>query len=162
MEQYVYCFVIFAVAIVVMYKFKKPPHILAADGFSCNAVVDHDTRKLKSEWVLVQDIIIDRHLERRSQNSPDCFYSAVPSAVLLKFYQKQLSVRGFDVRNLFCTEFLVFENIHNEIVVCHRAGSGTRFCGKITLGDLNDCEIKFLWGKLRFNIAPYLLFKFAE
>ena len=66
------------------------------------------------------------------------------------------------MRNLFCAEFLVFENIHNEIVVCHCAGSGTRFGGEITLGDLNDCEIKFLRVKLRFNIAPYLLFKFAE
>ena len=75
--------VILAVAVVVVYEFQKLPHLLTADCFSCHAVVDHNSRKLKPKRVLGENIIIYRHLKRGAKYASNRFDGAVPSPLFL-------------------------------------------------------------------------------
>lgn len=92
MEQDVNGLVVFAVTVIVMNELQELPHLVPADGFSCNAVVDHHTSKLKPEGVLLQTVIVDRHLESRSENTPDRLHAAVSPPIALQFDQEQLCI----------------------------------------------------------------------
>ena len=62
-EQNINCFVVFAVTVIVVYELQELPHLVPRDGFPRHAVINHHTGKLKSEGILLQAVIIDRHLE---------------------------------------------------------------------------------------------------
>jgi hypothetical protein len=68
MEQDIHDFVVLAVAVVVMDEFQELLHLVPGDGFSGYAVVYHNPCKLKAEGVLVEQVIIDGHLESRSKD----------------------------------------------------------------------------------------------
>ena len=67
-------------------EFQKFTLLLAGNCFSGNRIVDDHGCQLKSKRILADQVIINRHLKRRSQNTPDRMDRTVPSAVhLLKF-----------------------------------------------------------------------------
>ena len=92
MKQDVDRFVVFAVSVVIVNESQELAHLFTGDGFSGLAVVDHHACKLESEGVLDDDIIIDRHLESRSQNTTHRFDCAVTPAVALQLNQKQFCI----------------------------------------------------------------------
>ena len=68
MEQDINNLIVFAVAVVVMDEFQELLHLIPGDGFSGYAIVYHHPCKLKAEGVLVEQVIIDGHLESRSKD----------------------------------------------------------------------------------------------
>ena len=68
MEQDINDLIVFAVAVVVMDEFQELLHLVPGDGFSGYTVVYHHPCKLKAEGVLVEQVIIDGHLESRSKD----------------------------------------------------------------------------------------------
>ena len=121
-EQDVECFVVSAVVIIVSYEFQELAHLIFCDGLSRHTVVDYHPGKLKTEWVLLEHIIVDRHLEGGSEHTPHCFDAAVPFAVSLHFDQKQLRVRSFDVTDPLPAEILLIQKVQYEFVVRGCAG----------------------------------------
>ena len=103
-EQYVYHLVVFAVAVVVMNKLQELPHLIPGDGFSRHAVVHHNTGKLEPEGILLQTVIIHRHLESRLQDSADRLYGAVAFSLCLETDQEQLCIGGLHLSDLPAAE----------------------------------------------------------
>ena len=65
-EKDVECLVVFAVHIIVMYKFEELVHLFLGNSFSGHTVIDHHASQLKSKLIFIQDIVIYCHLECRS------------------------------------------------------------------------------------------------
>ena len=117
MKQDIKDLVVFAVAIIVVHEFEELPHLVPRDSLSRHAIVDHYPGKLKGEWVLLQAVIIDRHLESGPEHPPDRFYTAVPLPVSLKFDQEQLGIRGFYVPDLLTTEIFLCQEIPHKLLI---------------------------------------------
>lgn len=117
MEQDIENLVVFAVAVVVVDELQEVPHLLPRDGFPGVAVVHHNRSELELKRVLPQDVIIDRHLECRSQDAPYRVDRAVALAVLLHLDQEQLGVRHMDVHDLPVSKILLHKEVLHEIVV---------------------------------------------
>ena len=62
-EQNVHDLIVFAVAVIVMDEFQKLIHLIPGDGFTGHAVVYHHAGELKGEGILVEQIIVHRHLK---------------------------------------------------------------------------------------------------
>jgi hypothetical protein len=64
-----------------------------AQEYSCDCVIYQYSGKLKSEWILYQNVIIHRHLKGRAQHSPDGMNGTVAFPILLlQFDKKQLCI----------------------------------------------------------------------
>ena len=103
-EQDVNCLVVFAVAVIVMYELQEFPHLVPGDGLPCYAIVNHHTGKLKPEGILLQAVIIDRHLESRPENAPDRLHAAVPPAITLELDQEKFSIGKKTDACLYCSK----------------------------------------------------------
>lgn len=75
-----------------MDEFQEPAHLVTADGFSGFTVIDHHACKLESEGVLYDNIVIDRHLKSRAQDTTHRLDRAVAPAVALQLNQEQLCI----------------------------------------------------------------------
>ena len=85
--------IVFAIAVVVPYKFQELPHLVPSDGLASNAVVDNNTGKLEGERILNEQIVIDCHLESRAEYAANCLDGGIAAAVFLELYEKQLRMR---------------------------------------------------------------------
>ena len=94
MEQYVECLVVSAVVVIVVHKLQELAHLVFGDSLSRHAVVDHHPGKLEPEWILLQVVVIDCHLEGRTKHASHCFDTAVSLAISLHLDQEELRVRG--------------------------------------------------------------------
>lgn len=117
MEQDIEDLIVLAVAVVVVDELQEVPHLLPRDGFPGVAVVHHNRSELELKRVLPQDVIIDRHLERRAQDAPDRVDRAVSLAVLLHLDQEQLGVRHVDVHDLPVSKILLRKEVLHKVVV---------------------------------------------
>ena len=95
-EQDVDHFVILAVDVVVMHKLQELPHLVLCDGFSRHAVVNYNSRELKPEWILLQAIIIYRHLESGPEHAPNRLHTAAAPPITLQLDQEELCIGRFD------------------------------------------------------------------
>ena len=75
--------IILAEMIVVPDKFQKGSLLLPCDRFSGNAVVDHNGIQLKFKGVLIQKVVVHRHLESRSNHTTDRVNGAVAPSIVL-------------------------------------------------------------------------------
>ena len=92
MEQDADDLIIFTVDVIIMDEFQELPHLLFGDGLSCYTVVDNYRSQFKTKRVLVQNIVIHRHLEGRPQHTSDRMNRTISSAVTLLLYQEQLCI----------------------------------------------------------------------
>ena len=92
MEQNINDLIVFAVAVIVMNKLQELLHLILGDGLSRNAVVYHHPGKFKTEGVLVEQIVIDSHLECRPQNTAHGLDCGITFPVLLELDQKELCI----------------------------------------------------------------------
>ena len=92
MKQDVECLVVSAVVVVIVHKLQELAHLVFGDGLPCHAVVDHHPGKLEPEWILLQVVVIDCHLEGRTEHASHCFDTAVSLAISLHLDQKHLLV----------------------------------------------------------------------
>lgn len=83
MEQNEYRFLVFAVGVIVMDEFQEFAHLLFRNSLSGLAVVYDHTGKLEAEGVLDENVIIDRHLKSRSQNTAHSLDGTVAPAGVL-------------------------------------------------------------------------------
>ena len=120
MEEDINHLVIFAIGIVIMDELEEFPHLVFGNCLPCHAVIYHHCSQFKAEWVLMQHVIIHRHLERRSEDSTHRFDGAVSFPVLLQFYQKQLCIRCLNLGNLFLTESFLLQKVLHKIVIGER------------------------------------------
>ena len=105
-------FVILAVHIIVMYELEELSHLVFCDCLSCNCIIYQYPGKLKSEWILYQNVIIHRHLKGWSKYSPYGVDGTVTLAIfLLQLYQEQLCIGGFHYSNflLSMSKIIVFD-----------------------------------------------------
>ena len=65
-----------------MHKAKEISHLLFGNGLSCNRVINHNPGKLKLEWILHKDVIVNRHLECRAKNPSHRFDGAMPLSMV--------------------------------------------------------------------------------
>ena len=93
MKEYVHHFILFAVHHIVMHKLQELSHLVFCDCLSCDCIIYQYSSKLKSEWILYQNVIIHCHLKGWSQHSPDGMNGTVAFSIfLLQFYKEQLCI----------------------------------------------------------------------
>lgn len=79
-----------------MHKLQKLLHLIFCDCLSCDCVIYQYSGKLKSEWILYQNVIIHRHLKGWAQHSPDGMNGTVAFPILLlQFDKEQLCIGCF-------------------------------------------------------------------
>jgi hypothetical protein len=69
--------------LVLCHKFQKSPFLLSCNGFPCHAVIHDNRGKLKLKRILAYQVVIDSHLESRSDNAPYRMDGTVTPPVLL-------------------------------------------------------------------------------
>ena len=92
MEQDVECLVVSAIVVIVVYKLQELAHLVFRDSLSCHAVIDHHPGKLEPEWILLQVVVVDCHLEGGTEHASHCFDTAVSLAISLHLDQEKLRV----------------------------------------------------------------------
>ena len=101
MEENIDHFVIFTVGIIVMNKLQELVHLVPRNRFPGRAAVHEHAHQLKSERVLVQDIIVYCHLESGTKNTSHALNRRIAPAVRLQFDQEELGVLCFDFADFF-------------------------------------------------------------
>lgn len=91
-EQNVDHLVILAVDVIVMDELQELPHLVFCNRLPCHAVIDNHSCQFKGKGILMQHIIIHRHLESRTEDATHGFDGTVPLPVLLQLDQKELCV----------------------------------------------------------------------
>ena len=102
MKGYVHHFIVFAVHHIVMHKLQKLSHLIFCDCLSCDCVIYQYSGKLKSEWILYQNVIIHRHLKGWSQHSTDGMNGTVAFSIfLLQFDRNSFASEVFTLLIVF-------------------------------------------------------------
>ena len=102
---------------VLCHKFQKSPFLLSCDSFPCHTVVHNNSGKLKLKRILAYQIIIDSHLESRSNNTPYRMNGTVTPSVLLQFDKPAFSVRQFHFINSLLPEILFFDDVDHKFII---------------------------------------------
>ena len=96
MKEYLHHFIVFAVHHIAMHKLQELSHLVFCNCLSYDCIIYQYSGKLKSEWILYQNVIIHCHLKGWSQHSPDGMNGTVAFPIfLLQFYKKQLCIGCF-------------------------------------------------------------------
>ena len=104
LKQDIYTLIVSAKMLIVRHKFKKSSFLLSCDCFSCHTVIYNNSSKLKFKRIFAYQIIINRHLKCRPNDTPYRVNGAVTPSVFLQFYQPTLFLRQF---NLVNSSFLI-------------------------------------------------------
>ena len=114
----IYSLIVSAKMLVVRHKFKESPFLLSCDCFSCHAVIHDNSSKLKFKRIFAYQIIINRHLKCRSNDTSNRVNGAVTPSVFLQLYQPALRVRQFNLVNSLFTKFFFLDNIEDKVIIC--------------------------------------------
>lgn len=92
-------------------------HLVFVNYLSCDCIIYQYSGKLKSEWILYQNIIIHRHLKGWSQHSSNGMNGTVAFPIfLLQFDKEQLCIGCFHTSyRLFAKCFLRKQSLHCNI-----------------------------------------------
>ena len=161
-EQNVHDLIVFAVAVIVMDEFQKLIHLIPCDGFAGHAVVYHHAGKLKGERILVEQIIVHRHLKCRSQYAAHSLDRGIAPAVLLELDQKELRVRGLHLTDLLKSKLLFLQKINHEVVIHESVWPDTGFGGEVAFHQFQHGHIFLCRIEQRVKIPPDLLLKLAQ
>ena len=91
-EQDVDRFIVFAVYVVIVNELQELAHLVFGDSLPRHAVIDHHPGKLEPEWILLQVVVVDCHLEGGTEHASHCFDTAVSLAISLHLDQEKLRV----------------------------------------------------------------------
>ena len=142
MKEYVHHFIVFTVHHIVMHKLQELSHLVFCDCLSCDCVIYQYSGKLKSKWILYQNVIIHRHLKGRAQHSPDGMNGTVAFPILLlQFDKEQLCIGCFHTSYcLFAKCFLRKQSLHCNISL-FRALPYSGLCFQISVYKFTDCHL---------------------
>ena len=100
-------------------KFQKFTLLLSGNCFSGDRIV-HDHRcQFKSKWILTDQVIVNRQLKSRSQNTSDGVNGAVPSAIhLLKLDQPRLCIGQANLVNALLSKRFFVQDIDHGLISC--------------------------------------------
>ena len=96
MKQDVECLIVSAVVVIVVYELQEFAHLVLRNGLSRHAVVYYNSSELKPEWILLQAIIIYRHLESGPEHAPNRLHTAAAPPITLQLDQEELCIGRFD------------------------------------------------------------------
>ena len=161
-EQNVHDLIVFAVAVIVMDEFQKLIHLIPGDGFAGHAVVYHHAGELKGEGILVEQIIVHRHLKSGTQDAAHGLDRGVAPAVLLELDEKQLRVRGFHLTDPLPGEFFLLQQIGHELIVHESIRFDACLGRKIPLHQFHHLQVLLRRIEQGVKVAADLLLQFPE
>ena len=144
-----------------MHKLQELSHLVFCDCLSCDCIIYQYSSKLKSEWILYQNVIIHRHLKGWSQHSPDGMNGTVAFPIfLLQFYKEQLCIGSFHTSyRLFAKCFLRKQSLYCNIsLFCTLPYSG--LCFQISVYQFTDRHLSVYDIYKQIQICVYLFFQF--
>src|SRR5699024_6643613 len=111
LEQDIDTFIVSGKMLIVLDKFQKCSLLFSCNRFSCYAVIDNYSSKLKIKWILAYQIIVNGHLKRRPHNTSDGMDGTVAPAILLQLNKPCSGIRYFDFVNPLLSKALFRDNV---------------------------------------------------
>ena len=148
--------------IVVLDKFQKGSLLFPCNRFSGNAVVDHNGIQFKIKGVLIQKIIIYRHLESRSDHTTNRMNGAVAPSIILQFNQPFLGIRLLYLINPFLSKDFLLDNVDDKPVVRHGIVANATLLTDILFYKLQHGQIATIGNEIGIQIFLNLLFLFSQ
>jgi len=149
--------------LIILDEFQKFTLLLTGNCFSGNRIVDNHGCQLKSKRILADQIIINRHLKRRSQNTSDRVDGTVPSAIhLLKFDQPRLCIRQANLVNSLLSKRFFIQNVDHGLISRLGVMTDTRFQRSIFLYQFNYRVIAATGNDMVKQIRLNLLFLLSQ
>ena len=163
MKEYLHHFIVFAVHHIAMHKLQELSHLVFCNCLSYDCIIYQYSGKLKSEWILYQNVIIHCHLKGWSQHSPDGMNGTVAFPIfLLQFYKEQLCIGSFHTSyRLFAKCFLRKQSLYCNISL-FRALPYSGLCFQISVYQFTDCHLSVHDIYKQIQICVYLFFQFTK
>ena len=108
--------IIIIVATVVLNELQIFLLLLSGQGITHISILRHNIRQLELEWILADDVILHRHLKRRSDNALQNSYGVLLEAAVMQKHKPAFCIGQFYRLDGFLPEGVGMDSLDRRVV----------------------------------------------